>query len=210
MKRTLVLTWTLTLLFAAGYLAYVVAQRYSATRKTPAAAQQRVPVPTSTALRIVQFYPNRFEVTRGESALVCYGVENARAVRLEPPVEPLRLSPNRCISVNPQRTTTYTLVAEGHDNSTLSETLTIKVGPPPPAILFVELNSKELRRGEPLVLCYGVSHASSVRLDPPKMTLRPSEKFCIKLFPVRTTEYTLTATGQGNRTDSEKFSITVR
>ncbi|MCC6861710.1 MAG: hypothetical protein IT158_24280 [Bryobacterales bacterium] len=208
MKRTLIVSWGAALLFAAGYLAYVALQRSPSVRKPPPAAKPAAPA--GTALRIVQFYPNRFEVARGESALLCYGVENARSVRLEPPVEPLRLSPNRCISVTPERTTTYTLIAEGNDNTTQSEKLTVKVAPPGPSILFVELNSKELRRGEPLVLCYGVSNASAVRLDPVKMTLRPSERYCVKLFPVRTTEYTLTAAGQGNRTDSEKFTITVR
>ena len=40
-----------------------------------------------SAVRILQFYANTREVIEGEPAVVCYGVQNADSVRLEPPVE---------------------------------------------------------------------------------------------------------------------------
>ena len=38
----------------------------------------------------------------------------------------------------------------------------------------------------------------------------PGEKFCLRLFPVRTTHFTLTASDDPGRSDSENFSLTVR
>ena len=36
---------------------------------------------------IVQFYARSAEIIDGERDVICYGVRNAKAVRLEPPVE---------------------------------------------------------------------------------------------------------------------------
>src|ERR1035438_4166503 len=41
------------------------------------------------AARITQFYTTKALVSRGDTALVCYGVENATAVWLEPPRQEL-------------------------------------------------------------------------------------------------------------------------
>ena len=140
---------------------------------------------------------------------MCYGVANARAVRLEPPVETLFLTHNRCIGVEPERTTTYTIVAEGKDGAEAREHFEIRVMPPPPSILFVEITADRVKRGTPVMLCYGVSNASAVAIAPPIAKLEPSEKRCFRFFPVRTLDYTLTASGDAGRTDREKFRITV-
>src|ERR1035438_3836954 len=48
------------------------------------------PAPSSAdAARITQFYTTKALVSRGDTALVCYGVENATAVWLEPPRQEL-------------------------------------------------------------------------------------------------------------------------
>src|ERR1039458_850593 len=52
--------------------------------EAPAAAAPPEPSPAGAA-RITQFYTTKALVSRGDTALVCYGVENATTVWLEPP-----------------------------------------------------------------------------------------------------------------------------
>src|SRR6266542_2356862 len=73
-------------------------------------------VPAATAAdegpRITQFYSTLSQVARGEKALVCYGVENATTVWLEPPRQELSAALSRCVEVEPEADTTYKLTAE--------------------------------------------------------------------------------------------------
>jgi hypothetical protein len=52
-------------------------------------------------------------------------VENARAVRLDPPVEALQPGFNRCFYLTPARTTTYRLIAEGFDSASAAALVTV-------------------------------------------------------------------------------------
>lgn len=202
-------TWVVTITIVAAYLGWVAVERYRASQ--PAIPPKPAPVPDyGSSLKILQFYPNTFEIAEGERAILCYGVANARSVRLEPPVEKIQPRLNRCFWVEPRRTTTYKLVAEGQQGETASETFTIRVKPAPASIVFVDLSSLEVRRGEPLVMCYGTKRATTVRLEPEKMTLPPSDKFCTRFYPVRTTTYTLVVAGADGSTDRETFTITVK
>jgi hypothetical protein len=168
------------------------------------------PVPSGSALRIPWFYANSGEIVRGNQAVICYGVENAANVRLEPPVESLAPAYNRCFAVLPQQTTTYTLVAQDSEGASVSASLRVEVKPPPPSILFVTISAKEIRRGQPWLFCYGVRNATAARLEPTGMKLTPVEKRCLRMFPVRTTDFTLVASDDLGRTDREKFTVTVR
>ena len=210
-QRVLLCTWAATITLVALYLGWTGISRHLANR--PAAPPKPAPNPATdfgTSLKILQFYANVFEITEGERAILCYGVANARSVRLEPPVENIKPRLNRCFWVEPARTTTYKLQAEGHRGETATEAFTIKVNPAPASILFVDLSSLEVRRGEPLVLCYGTKRATSVRLEPAGLTLPPSDRFCARIYPVRTTAYTLVVSGADGRTDRETFTITVK
>jgi hypothetical protein len=57
-----------------------------------------------------------------------------------------------------------------------------------------------IRKGESAQLCYGVSNAKEVTIDPPTAETWPSASRCIEITPKKTTTYTLTATdAQGNK-----------
>jgi len=57
-----------------------------------------------------------------------------------------------------------------------------------------------IRKGESAQLCYGVSNAKTVTLDPPAAEMWPSATRCFDITPTKTTNYTLTATdAQGNK-----------
>jgi hypothetical protein len=67
----------------------------------------------------------------GQKAELCYGVENARTVRIAPGPEGLANqvypSAHRCVEIWPQHTTHYTLMAIGFDGSTVARSLTLPV-----------------------------------------------------------------------------------
>jgi len=75
-------------------------------------------------VRITQFYATKLTASQGEAVNLCYGVENASAVRLTPPIEQLRPSLSRCFPVSQMQTTTYTLSAEDQQGGTASQSIT--------------------------------------------------------------------------------------
>jgi hypothetical protein len=87
------------------------------------------------AVRILQFYASAGAVHPGQAAELCYGVENARSVWISPTLPDVYPSPRRCVSVIPDHTTHYTIMAEGFDGAVAVRSLTLAVAsePPPPS-----------------------------------------------------------------------------
>ena len=81
----------------------------------------------SGRLKILMFYANPPVVGRGEKTLLCYGVSNATAVRIEPNVEGVGPAISRCVEAHPRADTTYTLTAEGADASEETGTVAVRV-----------------------------------------------------------------------------------
>lgn len=77
--------------------------------------------------RILSFYASPAVIRRGESAQLCYGVANAKTVRLEPQPQPVWPSTAHCVDVSPVKSTTYTLTIEGDTGTVLSQDVAIKV-----------------------------------------------------------------------------------
>jgi hypothetical protein len=101
-------------------------------------------------VRILQFYTSAGVVSAGQSAQLCYGVENARTIRISPMLSGVYTSPSRCIEVVPSHTTHYTILAEGYDGAvaTRSLTLPVKTEPlPPPKSVYIAMS--EERTAEP-------------------------------------------------------------
>src|ERR1017187_10711325 len=106
--------------------AAVLAACSSPKKRAPAPAV--VPAKPPEGAKITQFYSTLAQVGRGETALVCYGVENATAVWLEPPRHELSAAQARCVEVSPTAETTYKLTAQGADGKTVTRELKVKVG----------------------------------------------------------------------------------
>jgi hypothetical protein len=90
--------------------------------------------PPATApgrVRILLFRASVGALIEGQKAELCYGVENARAVRIAPGPEgaagQVYPSVHRCLDIWPQHTTHYTLMAIGFDGSTVARSLTLPV-----------------------------------------------------------------------------------
>ncbi len=215
--RRIALSLAVTLVLGAAYLGWTWLQRHEDTLRMNRALRanhhraETEPVEsTGTAVKITQFYARAGDMTDAERNIICYGVRNAKSVRISPPVEDLTPSLNRCFWVNPKQDTTYTLFAEGFDGTHDSASFQLSVKPAPPHIQYVAVSHDEVRRGEPVTICYGVDHAKGVRLEPLGMALPPLEKNCNRFYPSVTMKYTLVAFDGAGRTDREKFSIRVK
>ncbi len=127
--RTLVRTMWVPVLVAALYTGWVFWQRHRAQPPPAAPATVDPLAKYGNDVKILQFYSGSATITKGAKALVCYGVVNAAAVRLDPPVESVWPSLSRCFEVSPARSTRYMLTAEGADHKTVSASLEIVVKP---------------------------------------------------------------------------------
>ena len=79
------------------------------------------------ALAIQTFYASPGEIRRGQSIQLCYGVANAKTVKLEPVSNPVWPSYSRCVNDTPAKTTTYTLTIADAAGNTKSQSLTVQV-----------------------------------------------------------------------------------
>ena len=93
-------------------------------------------------VRIVQFYASVRTLIAGDKALLCYGVENAKSVRIAPLLQSVYPSFNRCVEIGPEHTTHYTILAEGFDGrvAVKSFVLPVEAAPLPPRILSTASN----------------------------------------------------------------------
>jgi hypothetical protein len=71
-------------------------------------------------LKILQFYARDGVIIEDQSTVICYGVVNAKSLRIDPPMPGFYPALNRCVEVSPQHDTKYTLTAVGNDGQTAS------------------------------------------------------------------------------------------
>ena len=90
-------------------------------------AEKSVEVLGGTEFKIISFYAMPGTIQRGETVDMCYGVSNAKSVKLDPPVANVWPSVDRCMQVAPKNTTTYTFTADDGKGNTKTAQLTIEV-----------------------------------------------------------------------------------
>lgn len=113
----------IVLLLAMCYVGWVFFSRWQQNRAVAEKAekvaaekrgqdQQTFQAMGGNNFEILAFYANPPVITRGDSASLCYSVSNAKSVALKP-ASNLTVWPSyeRCVSVSPSKTTTYTLTA---------------------------------------------------------------------------------------------------
>jgi hypothetical protein len=76
---------------------------------------------------ILNFYAMPGRIHRGDQAQLCYGVSNAKTIRIDPPVEGVWPSLDRCMSISPKKDTTYTLTAQDAAGNSKTASLTLEV-----------------------------------------------------------------------------------
>src|ERR1051326_2391960 len=50
-----------------------------------------------TGLKILQFYGREGNGIEGDKSVICYGVLNAKSIRIEPPVDGVTVALNKCV-----------------------------------------------------------------------------------------------------------------
>jgi hypothetical protein len=73
------------------------------------------------------FYASPGAIHKGESLQLCYGVANAKVVKLEPQPNAVWPSYARCVNVSPPKTTTYTLTVSDAAGNTKSQSVQVNV-----------------------------------------------------------------------------------
>jgi len=210
MRQVRALLW-IALAIASARLVWIGLIRHdSLQRWTQNAANRYMPTPDlGTGLKITQFYPRSTEIIEGDQGLICYGVRDASRVWLDPPVEHLTPALTRCFFVEPHEDTGYTLTAEDTEGRRVTESIQIRVRPAPAEIRMLAVSDREVVRGEAATICYGVAHATTVRLEPIGWQLPPS-KDCVRFYPSTTMKYRLVATGVDGKSDRLSFSVAVK
>jgi hypothetical protein len=78
-------------------------------------------------LAIQSFYASPGAIHKGDSVQLCYGVANAKTVKLEPQPNAVWPSYARCVSVSPSKSTTYTLTISDASGNTKTQSIMVKV-----------------------------------------------------------------------------------
>jgi hypothetical protein len=219
--RRLVRYTSFVVLAAFLYLGWIMAERFLANRRSV-----RAPAPPAaayashgSAVKILQFYASPGELVEGEKAILCYGVVNATAVRIDPPVDELAPSMNRCFEVAPERDTRYTLTAEGAGEP-VTESFVIRVKPDPDRLPRITYFSDRRKQAVSNVvgtarakfvhsLCFHTENAAQITVDPPAIPPSSAIEGCFYVAPEATTTYILTAADRKGRKAQKKVTVKV-
>lgn len=124
------------MIIAALYVAWTFYSRNEASRAAMEAVQKKraeenkqyvSQVYGSGEVKFVAMSADSGVLAPGQTTQLCYGVVNAKAVKVDPPVEQLKPSAHHCFEIAPKKTTTYTITADDGAGHSKSESLTIQV-----------------------------------------------------------------------------------
>jgi hypothetical protein len=156
--------------------------------------------------RIAYFKADPAFIPTGMTGKLCYGVENATKLDLNPPVEYLLPASERCIDIAPKQTTTYTLTASGADGGQDKKSFEVRVGPPLPRLSDLVASSTEVKRGAQVKICFKVENARAVRARPGKLDRKAN---CLTDYPRKTTTYKISAFGPDREEDDGTVTVKV-
>jgi hypothetical protein len=167
--------------------------------------------PQASAVKITQFYANPPSIPRGEKSLLCYGVESAASVRIEPPVEKLSPALARCFEVTPKEPTTYKLIAEGRVGGTAEQSITVDVGGARPVLFDLSINAQSVKPGQLVSFCFQSKNASSVSGGPGKFQHggKP-QRDCLVDQPAKRTTYEIVVSNAQGLTDRASMTVEVK
>jgi hypothetical protein len=126
----------IVILGAAGYDAWIFYSRRASEREIEQKnaqakadeARRTIEMLGGDQLKILSFYASPGAIQRGQTATLCFGVNGAKAVRIDPPVvDDLHPSVSRCFQISPSRDTEYTLTATDAAGHTSAQSFTIRV-----------------------------------------------------------------------------------
>ena len=77
-------------------------------------------------------------------------------------------------------------------------------------LLTFSISPIRLRRGESAHMCYGVSNAVSVTIEPHVEDTKPSYNHCFDITPTKNTTYTITAKDEAGHEEKGSLTVTVK
>lgn len=169
---------------------------------TSCGRSQPVPGPNITQFKAV---PDLLPA--GITGKLCYGVENATSIAIDPHVETVLPASDRCIDIMPTANTTYTLTAYGVDGVTKTKSVSVQVGPAPPRLSDLIARPTEVRRGGLVKVCFKVQHAASVKVSSGRLDRKTN---CLTDRPRKTTTYRISALGANRQEDTGAVTVKVR
>jgi hypothetical protein len=183
------------------------------TTSAPTAAPSQQSPP-----KITHFYVSPGVVPLGDEATLCYGVENADTVSLEPNLKAIKPGTNRCFGFAPEKTVVIKFIASGPGGEAHEE-LAVQVVPAsqiteedeedPGEIVTVFVASQSVvPKGMPVTLCYAAEEADSVKIDPPVIKLEPATR-CFTTRLEESTTFKITAQN-GDRSHSRVVEVKVQ
>lgn len=167
-----------------------------------------------TEVKILQFYAREGNLKEGSPTVLCYGVLNARGVRIDPPVEGVSPALSRCVEIAPMKGTRYTLTAEGNDGRSVSESFVLQVSADeatlPQVTYFRVANHKMEGTRHLFTLVFGDKNGEEISIDPPVFpTLHGAPNGQFLVAPEKTTTYTLTVAGKFGHKAERKLTVAV-
>lgn len=156
---------------------------------------------------ITQFKAVPELVPAGITGKLCYGVENATSIDINPHVEAVLPASDRCIDIMPTANTTYTLTAYGVDGVKKTQSVVVKVGPAPPRLSDLVARPTEVSRGGLVKVCFKAQHATSVKVSPGRLDRKTN---CLTDRPRKTTTYRISALGANRDEDTATVTVKVR
>ncbi len=127
---------TALMVLAALYVAWIFYSRREESRKAEETVQQQRDASQkrvddqifgSGQVSFTTFEAADGTIKPGQTTQLCYGVVNARSVKIDPPIEQIKPSSRHCMDVAPKKTTTYTITADDDAGHTKTSSLTINV-----------------------------------------------------------------------------------
>ena len=158
-------------------------------------------------VKITRFYAAGNMIPKGLIGKLCYGVENAAKLELNPPSQDVWPAMSRCFEISPKQKTTYILTAYGEDGSKDEKSLDVKVAGEPPRLYDLWVSSQEVHRGELVRVCFKVANATTVKAGPGKFAQGLN---CLNDNPKKTTTYWIVAYGADRQEDSGTVTVKVR
>jgi hypothetical protein len=178
-------------------------------------AQPKISGPAAEPAKILAFYPREVTVTEGGNTLLCYGVSNAKSVRIDPPVDGVSPALSRCVEIRPKGETRYTLSAVGSDGQTVSQSVTVRIGTDTAALpritsFRIDGSQKDYAGKTVFTVSFADQNAEEVSINPavfPTLHGAPSGTFSVR--PDKTTTYTLSVKGKNGHVAEKQLTIEV-
>ena len=162
------------------------------------------PTPPGPSPRVLSFSVNPTTIRPNDQSELCYEVENAASVRIEPNIGERKPATKECLTVTAAQTTTYVMTVVAADGTTTLQQIILNVEEKPPLaeILRFEVQRQNGPGGSDDVqfrLCYEVRNAEHAEIDNEGGTVVLNRPNCQPIKPQQPTTYTLSATGSDNK-----------